>query len=278
MSQWKNDDSAANSVSWGVSQLNLPANTGNKTALFGNTTADAFVTNETIGLYGAAAAEVQYNQYTLHGVAIGSDRGTSYVLTSNSTNAILANGGTTSVAARISVDSLAVGTVGVNVAGNSYVNGDIVTITGSGTGSQASFIVTANATGNVTAIAAFGKDGDYSVFPSAQANTSNTTGAGAGLVLDVTAGVGTVSVDTGGTFTVLPTLLDDNASNTEANQAGSGALLNYVFKRSTTPATHSGWVLVREGSGGKAGRVQTEVLVASGSMTGDAEDTMFANT
>lgn len=38
---------------------------------------------------------------------------------------------------------------------------------------------------------------------------------------------------------------------------------------------HSGWVLRKEGTGGRAGRVHYEVLVASGSMTGDddANDT-----
>ena len=37
---------------------------------------------------------------------------------------------------------------------------------------------------------------------------------------------------------------------------------------------HTGWVLRREGSGGRAGRVHYEVLVA-GSITGDAEDVVF---
>ena len=43
----------------------------------------------------------------------------------------------------------------------------------------------------------------------------------------------------------------------------------------TQAATHSGWVRVTEGTGGRAGRKQYEVLVAGG-ITGDATD--FANT
>lgn len=35
---------------------------------------------------------------------------------------------------------------------------------------------------------------------------------------------------------------------------------------------HSGWVLRREGTGGRAGRVNYEVLVATGTITGDASD------
>jgi hypothetical protein len=40
-------------------------------------------------------------------------------------------------------------------------------------------------------------------------------------------------------------------------------------------AAHAGWVLRTVGSGGRAGRVQSEVLVAMGSLTGDAEDNVF---
>jgi len=38
---------------------------------------------------------------------------------------------------------------------------------------------------------------------------------------------------------------------------------------------HSGWVLRKEGTGLRAGRVTYETLVAMGSMSGDAEDTQF---
>jgi len=40
-------------------------------------------------------------------------------------------------------------------------------------------------------------------------------------------------------------------------------------------AAHAGWVLRTEGTGGRAGRVQTEVLVAMSTITGDAEDGVF---
>jgi hypothetical protein len=46
---------------------------------------------------------------------------------------------------------------------------------------------------------------------------------------------------------------------------------------------HAGWVLRTVGTGGRAGRVQTEVIVAMGSMTGDGtvsanDNVVFANT
>jgi len=58
MAQWGNTDDAANSVLWAASQLNKPANTGNQTALFGNSTADAFITGVTVGQYGVDVNEV----------------------------------------------------------------------------------------------------------------------------------------------------------------------------------------------------------------------------
>jgi len=39
--------------------------------------------------------------------------------------------------------------------------------------------------------------------------------------------------------------------------------------------THAGWVIRTEGTGGRAGRVQYETLVAMGSMVNDAEDTIL---
>ena len=38
---------------------------------------------------------------------------------------------------------------------------------------------------------------------------------------------------------------------------------------------HAGWVKITEGTGGRAGRVHYETLVAASSLTGDAEDTKF---
>lgn len=44
-----------------------------------------------------------------------------------------------------------------------------------------------------------------------------------------------------------------------------------------THAQHSGWVLRTTGSGGRAGRVQNEVLVALSNVTGDGDAQQYAN-
>jgi len=49
-----------------------------------------------------------------------------------------------------------------------------------------------------------------------------------------------------------------------------GATPNEVTAESAI--AHAGWVVRKEGTDGRAGRVQYETLVAMGSLTGDAED------
>jgi hypothetical protein len=50
------------------------------------------------------------------------------------------------------------------------------------------------------------------------------------------------------------------------------AVADLGYGSSGMKATHAGWVLRTVGTGGRAGRVQTETLVAMGSMSSDASD------
>jgi hypothetical protein len=53
---------------------------------------------------------------------------------------------------------------------------------------------------------------------------------------------------------------------------GATAVADLGFSSSGMTAAHAGWVLRTVGTGGRAGRVQTETLVAMGSMSSDASD------
>lgn len=59
MAQWGNTDDAANSVLWATTAVKLTPNTTNQTALFGNTTASAFITNAEVGQFGVKPDEAQ---------------------------------------------------------------------------------------------------------------------------------------------------------------------------------------------------------------------------
>jgi hypothetical protein len=57
MAQWGKTDVASNSVIWAPSLLKTTANSTTAEALFGNTTANAFVNGITVGVYGVSTAE-----------------------------------------------------------------------------------------------------------------------------------------------------------------------------------------------------------------------------
>ncbi len=61
MSLWKNTDDAANSTIFAAAQVKLTPNSTNQAALFGNTTADAFITGTTIGQFGVSPGEASAN-------------------------------------------------------------------------------------------------------------------------------------------------------------------------------------------------------------------------
>lgn len=64
MPLWGNSDDAGNSAIQVLSQLNKATNTVNRTILFGNTTANIFVTGETVGQYGVDVNEQQARNAT----------------------------------------------------------------------------------------------------------------------------------------------------------------------------------------------------------------------
>lgn len=59
MTSWGNTDDAANSVFYAPAQFNKTANTANRNALYGNTTANAFVNGITVGQFGVSVDEMQ---------------------------------------------------------------------------------------------------------------------------------------------------------------------------------------------------------------------------
>lgn len=248
---WGNTDDAANSVIWAVTQLNLPANTVNRDNLFGNTTADAFMTDMTVGQYGVSTAEMQGTKGVLTAtvtnpgsgftarptatanntgtggtgatftatakvvsIAVGDNAGTGYT---NGNIVTIAGGTGTSATATVTTDPASVATIAIgDNAGTGYTNNDIVTVAG-GTGTPATGTVTTDGDGIVTAIA-LTTAGAYSVVPSINENVV-TGGSGTGLTVDLTLIEGVVAslaLATAGSYTVLPT------RNENAVTGGSG--------------------------------------------------------
>lgn len=73
MSSWGNNDNAANAPYWAVSTVSTGVNVAaaaptaaNVALLYGNTTPDVYVTNETVGLFGVDAQETTVNGKVAH--------------------------------------------------------------------------------------------------------------------------------------------------------------------------------------------------------------------
>jgi hypothetical protein len=75
----------------------------------------------------------------------------------------------------------------------------------------------------------------------------------------------------GGTSIVLTPGVSETGHSFTGERATATAVLSYAGRG----VPHAGWVLRTVGTGGRAGRVQYETLVAMGSITGDSDDTVF---
>ena len=72
---------------------------------------------------------------------------------------------------------------------------------------------------------------------------------------------------------MIPTAVSETGQKLTGETATAEAVLTGV-----SAGYHAGWVVRTVGSGGRAGRVNYETLVAMGSMTGDAEDDVLKDT
>lgn len=216
--------------------------------------------------------------------------------------------GGTGTAAVLRVAQTAIRTApSITANGVGYANGDTVSIS-DGSGTKAVFTVTTGASTTNVASLALTSNGAYTVNPTlTNAATSNVTGSGTGLRVTCNTVVKTVTVSTVGEYTALPST--NAAAHSTANGSGATFVLNFGVASVTvtnaganytaTPTVafggtggsgatgtavfgiaggagasvaHTGWVLVTKGSGGRAGRVQSEVLVAGNIKTDNSSD------
>lgn len=276
MAQWGSTDDAANSVLWATSQVNLPANTNNQTALFGNTTVGGFnnngaAMNKAVGQFGLDATEI----------AVSNSSVVSYITlfggSGYSANAVVTVGGNATAnglntTGRISVLAVLPGNTYTTAPTVSVAAPTAINITANSTGfsntTDTIAITTANSKFAVndkvlytvpasnTAIAPLVTGTYYYV------NFANTT------TITLTAAPGGANID----------IVDARVTPTGEvhTLTGETATAAAVISGITKGAAHTGWVLRTVGTGGRAGRVQYETLVAmGGSLSTDAEDTIL---
>lgn len=256
MPLWGKIDRANNSPLYALSQVGLTANSDNQTALFGNTTANAFSNGVTIGLFGVSPAEIQNPKYKIGSLAVV-NAGSGFTARPTVT---IGGDGANATATAVGV------LVGATIAngGASYVANDVLSVAG-GTGTAATIRVTAvDGNGTITN-SAIANVGGYTALPT-RANNSVSGGTGTGAKFDLVIGLGPITVTAAGFgYTT--------ANVTIGGAGGTGAVANVTLQAfDSKGVTSPGWVFRREGSGNRAGRVQTEVLVAMRSISSDASD------
>lgn len=354
MSQWKMDDSAANSVNWAAAQFKVTPNTANRDALYNNTTPDAFVSGLTVGQFAVDATEIAVTNgsiaaYTVTFAGSGYRANAAVTVSGNATSNATAN-----ATGRISA-------VNVNTAGSGYTTKPSVVIAApaaqtfnsntalfldatfnsdTGVANTTEFITTASAhgfsngdlvqyrtsTGN-TALSGLTNAASYFIrFANTTAFKLSTTATSANLDLTSAAtgetghtlrrvGQGFISIGTnvlqtddrvtytvaasntaltglanGTTYFVVGAnttgiklstsrggsaiVVTPGVTETGHSLTGETATAEGVLSYTGRAAAHTGWNLRIVGSGGRAGRVQYETLVAGG-ITSDAEDTIF---
>jgi hypothetical protein len=281
MAQWGNTDDAANSVLWATTAVNKTPNTVNQTALFGNTTVGAFIAGEAVGQFGLDATEIRVS---------GNAAVQQYIIT-NAGSGYAANAAVT----------VANTTGGANtlVANSTVAAGKVTTLTANGTAIRG---YTAAPAVTIAAPALIIFNGNTAVTP------NNTTGA---FIAIATANsflaVGDKLVYAGNATSTPATLTDTrpyyvsfaNTTGIKLSDEPNTANINFAKASGdnttaggatlqgetatavaeltetgyTKGAAHTGWVLRTVGTGGRAGRVQYETLVAmGGTFSTDASD------
>lgn len=213
-------------------------------------------------VYGVAAEEMQGKGGILSVAVTAAGSG----FTSRPTVTFTGDGTGATATATAGVVTINVGTALDSDAGSSYTNGDIVTVSGGTSTVAANAVVTTGASNTSVASLTLGTGGSYTALPSLTGATTTTTGSGSGLKVNLAFGANAVTVTASGNNYATP------AYTIGGNTAATGTTLSVTKETSGSGyVTHTGWVRKTVGTGGRAGRVFYETLVAGG-ISGDAED------
>jgi hypothetical protein len=282
MSSWGNNDNAANAPYWAVETVvstNAPTasapTAANVALLYGNTQFQAYTQGMTVGLFMVDATETTSGGDNVVDISL-SNQGAGYVEAPGVT--IAASGGAYSASATATVAGGKVSNITVANTGVGYTSTPAVTIqvpvltvptarvitandtimyTGHGQANAAALIFnwggSANITGLLNGTTYFAAPLDANRF---QLSTTAANAANA-VVIDITS-----TGETGQYFTIVDATRATAIASRGLSQSQGGA----------EHATHTGWNIKTVGSGGRAGRVQYETLVAISEVKGDGSD------
>jgi len=282
MSSWGNNDNAANAPYWAVNTVvktNAPSaaasSAANVALLYGNTQFQAYTQDTTVGLFLVDATETTVGGDNVTDISL-SNQGAGYVEAPTIT--ITASGGAYNASATASIASGKVSNITVANTGVGYTSDPTITInipvlttplasvivannvimyTGHGQANSAALVYNWNGVANIGGIT---NANTYYVVP-VDANrfslATSAANAANNSVIDITTTGGA-----GQYFAIVDA--------TRATAIASRGLSQSVD--GSEHATHIGWNIKTVGSGGRAGRVQYETLVAISQVIGDGSD------
>jgi hypothetical protein len=274
MAQWGNTDDAANSVLWATTAVNKTPNTVNQAALFGNTTVGAFTAGEAVGQFGLDATEIRVSGNAAVQQYIITNAGSGYAANA-AVSVANTTGGANTLAANSTVAIGRVTAVTANATISGYTSAPAVTIAAPAAQSFNANAAVTNATDAIaiTTANSFFLVGDKVTYTVATGNTALTnlvSGTDYFIKTSNTTAVTLAAVPNGDTID-LTKGLSETGHSLRGETATAVAVL--TERGYTKGAAHTGWVLRTVGTGGRAGRVQYETLVAmGGTFSTDASD------
>lgn len=277
MSQWGKIDRANNSPIWGPVMVMKTANTVNRDALYNNVTANAYVTNTafsngyTAGVFGVSVGEM--NDSTQGQVVSVSVTSAGTGFTVRPTANLVGGQGTGATAQATA--KVVSGTIFAG--GSGYAPGDVVTINtlgAAGATIAAKFnVLTVNASASNTALTiSINTAGAFTALPSILANNATTNTVGVGTGLRLNLAFGVLAV----TMTANGNNYTSAPTVVFGGAGGTGAVATAALGSEQSKVSSAGWNLRKVLPNG---RVQYECLVAMGSITdpggGDTDDSLL---
>ena len=236
----------------------------------GDTSGDS---GDSTKVYGVDTTEKGAGSDNVTAIAIAS-AGARYIGTDNSSTlptVSFSGGGGSSAAAAVTIASNAISTITLSNSGSSYTSAPTIAIT-----KPRRTIVTGSMATTVTYTGHLLVAGDVVVYQngggaSATGLTSGTTYYV--IATGLTANAFQVSATSGGAaVTISGTGNSAQYFELQGTSDAATAVASLGAGSGTLGPAHAGWVRRTVGTGGRAGRVQYEVLVASGSINADAPD------
>lgn len=268
MSLYGSSDASTNTSVHFAQQVKVTANTDNRDALFGNVTPDAFISGATIGVFGVDATEIGVGDGGIAQMII-TDTGSGY-----NANATVTVSGTGTANAQVNSTGR-VATVHITAAGDSYTTAPTVTIAAPAAQSFNALTAVSNTAETITLSDA----GTWAVDDAATYAVASGNTAVGGLVDGTTYYVSfanstviALAASPGGANINLTAGVSETGHTLTGETATAVAVVGGGANKGIA---HTGFVLRTVGSGGRAGRVHNEVLVAGGIVTDASDDTIL---